>query len=77
MSWAGPLFDGHVCSLGYAVVDFILENCCHGPGDLQGEFPVMIDDEILDFIVELYRIDPVTGRQVLRRGGAVPAEGSR
>lgn len=64
MSWAGPLFDGHVCSLGYVVVDFILENCCYGPGDLQGEFPVAIDDEMFDFIVELYRIDPTTGRKV-------------
>ena len=61
--WAGPQFDGHVCSLGYEVVDFILENCCYGPGDLQGEFPVVIDDEMFEFIVELYRIDPETGRK--------------
>jgi phage terminase large subunit-like protein len=63
MVWSGPLFEGHVCSLGYGVVDWILENCCYGPGDLQGEFPVVIDDEVFDFIVELYRIDPETGRK--------------
>jgi phage terminase large subunit-like protein len=59
-----PLFPGQVCSLGYAVVDFILENCCHGPGDLQGLHPPQLDDEIFDYIVECYRIHPVTGRKV-------------
>lgn len=58
-----PAFPGQVCSLGYQVIDFILENCCYGPGDLQGEHPVLIDDEVFDFIVELYRVDPVTGRK--------------
>ncbi|MCZ3386319.1 MAG: hypothetical protein LH630_05010 [Actinomycetia bacterium] len=63
MVWSGPLFEGHVCSLGYVVVDFILENCCYGPGDLQGDFPVVIDDEMFEFIVEVYRINPETGRK--------------
>jgi phage terminase large subunit-like protein len=59
-----PLFDGQVCSLGYIAVDWIVENCCYGPGDLQGESPVEIDDEIFDFIVDAYELDPVTGRKV-------------
>jgi hypothetical protein len=59
-----PLFPGQVCSLGYAVVDFILENCCHGPGDLQGLHPPQLDDEVFDYIVECYRIHPVTGRKM-------------
>ena len=59
-----PAFEGQPCSLGYAVIDWIIENCCYGPGDLQGEWPVVIDDEIFDFIIELYRIDPETGRKV-------------
>jgi hypothetical protein len=59
-----PAFEGQPCSLGYGVIDWILENCCYGPGDLQGEWPVLIDDEIFDFIVELYRIDPESGRKV-------------
>jgi phage terminase large subunit-like protein len=63
-----PLFDGQVCSLGYEAVDWIVENCCYGPGDLQGDFPVLIDDEILDFIVEAYEIDPTTGRKVRDEG---------
>lgn len=59
-----PVFPGQACSLGYAVVDFIVANCCHGPGDLQGLHPVQLDDEVFDYIVECYRIDPVTGRKV-------------
>lgn len=58
-----PEWDGQVCSLGYDVADWIEAFCCHGPGDLQGE-PVRIDDEMLRYLVECYRIDPVTGRKV-------------
>jgi phage terminase large subunit-like protein len=63
MSWAGPLFDGHACSLGFEVADWIEANCCHGPGDIQGD-PITLDDEMLGFIVESYRIDPESGRKV-------------
>lgn len=63
-----PAFPGQICSLGYAVADFIIENCCYGPGDLQGQSPVVLDDEIFDFIVECYRIDPVSGRKVYDEG---------
>lgn len=67
MPWSGPLFEGHVCSLGYAVADWIVENTCHGPGDLQGAAPTL-DQEMLDFIVEAYRVDPLTGRKVFDEG---------
>ena len=60
-----PLFDGHICSLGYEVLDWIHAYCCHGPGDVQGE-PLDYDDEIRDFIIECYRLDPNTGRRVYR-----------
>ena len=63
MGWAGPLFDGHECSLGYLVADWIREYCCHGEGDIQGQ-PAQIDSEVLDHIVEAYAIDPVTGRRL-------------
>lgn len=61
--WAGPLFDGHVCSLGYVVLDWIHAYECHGPGDVQGD-PLDYDDEIRDHIIECYRLDPATGRRV-------------
>lgn len=62
MAWSGPLFDGHKCSLGYAVLDWIHTYCCHGPGDVQGE-PLDYDDEIRDFIIDCYLLDEVTGRR--------------
>jgi len=62
MAWK-QLFDGHVCSLGYEIIDQIHAFLCHGPGDVQGE-PVNYDQEIRDFIIEAYRLDPVTGRRV-------------
>lgn len=63
MGWAGPLFPGHICSLGYEVLDWIHEYEVHGPGDVQGE-PLDYDDEMRDFVVESYRLDPNTGRRV-------------
>lgn len=67
MPWGGPLFPGHVCSLGYQVIDWINEFTCHGPGDVQGD-PVNItpetDHEWFSFLVNAYRVDPETGRRV-------------
>ena len=65
--WAGPLFDGHVCSVGYQVIDWIVEYTCHGIGDIQGESfadAYDLDDEERDHIIEAYRIDEVTGRRL-------------
>ncbi len=58
-----PQFDGHVCSLGYEVLDWMHEFECHGPGDLQGE-PLDYDDEMRDFVIETYRLNPVTGARL-------------
>lgn len=65
MPWGGPQFEGHVCSIGYEVLDWIHAYCAHGPGDVQGE-PLDYDDEIREFVIECYRIDPFTGRRVYR-----------
>lgn len=65
--WAGPLFPGHVCSLGYEVLDWLVEYTCHGVGDIQGkrlEGAFDLDDEIREHIIECYRIDPISGRRV-------------
>ena len=40
--WAGPIFDGHACSLGYEVIDQIEAFMCHGEGDLQGQSPTLL-----------------------------------
>jgi hypothetical protein len=60
-----PLFAGHVCSLGYTMLDWYEEYACHGPGDVQGE-PLDFDDELRDFIIACYRLDPITGRRLYR-----------
>ena len=65
--WAGPLFEGHICSLGYEVLDWLVEYTCHGVGDIQGkrlEGAFDLDDEIREHIIECYRIDTVSGRRV-------------
>ncbi len=63
MPWAGPLFEGHVCSGGYEVLDWIHTYECHGPGDVQGD-AIDLDDELRDHIIECYRLDPKTGRRM-------------
>lgn len=67
-------FAGQVPSLGYAVVDWIEAHCCHGEGDIMGE-PARVDDEMFDFVVEAYRIDPRTGRRVYRESVLSRAKG--
>src|SRR6187551_3932116 len=57
-----PLFEGHVCSLGYLLADWIPAYECHGPGDVQGD-DIELDEEWFAFLVEAYRLDPVTGRR--------------
>ncbi len=62
MAWKS-LGDWHVCSLGYEVLDWIEENECHGPGDLQGD-PLELDREFRKHVIEAYRLDPTTGRRM-------------
>ena len=57
-----PAFDGQVCSLGFQVIDWLEAYTCHGPGDVQGD-PITFDDEVFDFIVAAYELDPKTGRR--------------
>ncbi|GAA4120529.1 large terminase [Nocardioides fonticola] len=69
MPWAGPTFDGQICSLGYEVVDWLEEYACHGPGDVMGQpLEFYKDPEIEDFIIRAYELDPATGRRKIRRG---------
>lgn len=68
MPWAGPLYDGHICSLGYGVVDWLQEYACHGPGDVMGQpLDFATDPEVEDFIIQAYELDPETGRRKKRR----------
>lgn len=60
-----PQFEGHICSLGYDIVDWLEAYACHGPGDVQGEpLDFALDQEVADHIIECYRLDPITGRRL-------------
>lgn len=52
-------------TLGPLVVEWIEENLCHGPGDVQGQ-PLQLDDEQVRFILRAYEID-ANGKRVVRR----------
>lgn len=52
-------------TLGPAVVEWMEDNLCHGPGDIQGE-PLRLDDEQVRFILAAYAIDD-RGRRIVRR----------
>lgn len=52
--WKLPL------TLGHLAADFIEDLCVHGPGDVQGE-RVHLTAEELQFIYELYELDPDVG----------------
>lgn len=62
MAWADPE-DGTKCSLGYQVIDWLEAYACRGPGDSEGD-PLTFDDEVFDFIVDCYELNPQTGRRV-------------
>lgn len=62
-----PLFEGQKCSLGYAVIDWLEEYACHGPGPVEGQ-PLTFDDEMLDFVVDAYELEPASGRRLISRG---------
>ena len=66
MVWRGPSFDGEFPSLGWEVIDWIETYLCHGPGDVQGE-AINLDDELVEFVVRAYQLDPETGRRERRR----------
>ena len=68
--WAGPLFEGHICSVGYEVLDWIHEYTCHGVGDIQGE-PLDLDDEMRDHIMESLNYQL---RKVTKNRGHFPSE---
>lgn len=60
-----PAFEGQVCSLGYALIDWLQAFACHGPGDVQGEpLDFSADPEVEDFLIRAYELNPVTGRRL-------------
>ncbi len=68
MPWRGPEAPGEFPTLGYQVAELIQTKCVIPDGDHAGE-PFILTDEMLRFLLWLYRLDPETGRFVYDRGG--------
>lgn len=68
MPWRGPEVPGEFPTLGYAVAELIQAKCAIPDGDLVGQ-PFELTDEMLRFLLWMYRVDPETGRWWFERGG--------
>lgn len=65
MPWRGPSVPGEYPTLGYLVADYIEAACVVPDGDLQGE-PYTLTEEMFEFLLRHYRVDPDTGKFVYR-----------
>jgi hypothetical protein len=70
MPWKGPEVPGEFPTLGYQVADWIEERCAIPDREFVGN-PFLLTDEELRVILNLYRLDPDTGRFVFHRGAQV------
>ena len=71
--WRGPEYEGEFPSLGWGVLD--LAPYCVAPSGLHRGSPLTPVMRQVRFIVNLYRIDPVTGKGVYRRAVDEGAKG--
>ncbi len=53
-------------TLGWVAIDWIETHLCHGPGDVEGE-PIVLDDEVCQFLLDVYRLFPAGHAQEGRR----------
>jgi len=74
VTWRGPSYDGEFPSLGWDIIDFIEGGLVVPLGKDAGR-PLKLTPEQVEFLVRLYRIDPITGRRVVRRGQLRRAKG--
>ena len=62
-------------SLGETAAEWMHDSLVYGPGDLQGQ-PFRLDEFQREFVDDLYRFDPKTGRRVVRRALLGVAKGN-
>lgn len=70
MPWRGAAVPGEYPTLGYAVGEWIEAHCVIPDGDYMGH-PYMLTGEMWKFLLEHYRLDPVTGKFRYRRSQLV------
>ena len=61
-----PAFPGEVPTLGHGVMDWMTDMLA--TPDREEYVPFVLTREMAEFILNFYRLDPVTGRRVVRRG---------
>ena len=61
-----PAFPGEVPTLGHAVIDWMTDYLA--TPDREEYVPFVLTREQAEFILNFYRLDPATGRRVIRRG---------
>jgi hypothetical protein len=65
MPWRGPEFEGERPTLGWYVLDWMMQNLAQ-PGRDDGE-PFVPTQEQADFLVAYYELHPVTGKRAIHR----------
>jgi hypothetical protein len=65
MPWRGPEYEGEFPTLGYYVLDWMIENLAQ-PGRDDGA-PFVPTAEQAEFLLRFYEVHPVTGRRVIHR----------
>ncbi|MGA5489572.1 terminase [Streptomyces pseudogriseolus] len=68
MPWRGPEYEGERPTLGYYVLDWMMQNLAQPGRDLDDPAPFLPTAEQAEFLLRFYEVDPVTGRRVIHRG---------
>lgn len=65
MPWRGPEYEGERPTLGWYVLDWMIENLAQ-PGRDDGA-PFIPTREQAEFLLRFYEVDPVTGKRIIHR----------
>ncbi|MFJ8760835.1 terminase [Streptomyces cyaneofuscatus] len=68
MPWRGPEYEGERPTLGWYVLDWMIQNLAQPGRDEDDPQPFLPTQEQADFLCGYYELDPVTGRRLIRRG---------
>lgn len=68
MPWRGPDYDGERPTLGYYVLDWMMQNLAQPGRDVDDPAPFLPTQEQAEFLLRYYEVDPVTGRRIIHRG---------
>ncbi|MGO4630508.1 terminase [Streptomyces sp. 2RAF24] len=68
MPWRGPEYEGERPTLGYYVLDWMMQTLAQPGRDEDDPAPFLPTAEQAEFLLRFYEVDPVTGRRVIHRG---------